>query len=259
MNKKIVTQFLILTFLISVVAWGICAIFKLFGFTIDNAGWIWIIIAICAFSPTITSYVILKRNNKVKGFKDWLKNIFAFKNPIRHYLLVLILIAAIYIPQVIITGMGEAKPFYMFFLLLPVMLIGGGIEEAGWSYILRPELDKKFGFIISSIIVGIIWTAWHIPVFLPQGRIESLSSFGLFAIDTLGQSFALGAIVRITKNVFIPVLFHTLINAVSVTFFTYADSLFGTSLSTLATILSAGLIITVSIMVVIIHEKVQVS
>jgi len=259
MNKKIVVQFLTLTFLIAIVSWGICAAFGLLGFTATsitslsdttgyNAPWLYIFIALCAFSPTIASYIVLKRNNEVKGFKEWLKNVFDVKIPFRFYLFVIVLSAVYYIPQIIIKGFEDAQPFYMFFLLLPLVLIGGGIEEAGWSYVLRPELDKKFGLVLSSLIIAVIWAAWHIPVFLPQGRIESLSWFGLFTIDILGSSFALGAIIRITKSVFLCVLFHTIGNAVSSTFYGFSDSLFGTIFSTV-------LLIVVSITAVMIYEK----
>lgn len=175
MNKKIVVQFLALTFIIAIVSWGICAVFGLLGFTSNNAPWLYIFIALCAFSPTIASYMVLKRNNEVKGFKEWLKNVFDVKIPFHFYLLVIVLSAVYYIPQIMINGFEEVQPFYMFFILLPIVLIGGGIEEAGWSYVLRPKLDKKFGLILSSLIIAVIWAAWHIPVFLPQGRIESLS------------------------------------------------------------------------------------
>jgi len=63
MNKKTITQFIALTFLIAIVSWGICAVFGLFGFTVnvisvyevigENAYWLYIFIALCAFSPTI--------------------------------------------------------------------------------------------------------------------------------------------------------------------------------------------------------------
>ena len=42
-------------------------------------------------------------------------------------------------------------PFYMLFLSLPGNLFIGGLEEAGWTYVLQPRLDKKYDFIISSI------------------------------------------------------------------------------------------------------------
>ena len=214
MNKGIVTRFTALTFLIVLIAWGICAVFGLFGFTLENAAWLWASIVLYGLSPDIASYYVLKKNNRVKGFKEWLKNIFAVKSPLCFYLLVVTLIIAQYVPKVIISGVDEMMPFYMFFALLPVALIGGGLEEAGWSYVLRPELDKKFGFAVSSSIVAVIWTVWHIPILLLEGRLESLSWLGLFAIGLLGESFALGAIVRITKNIFLCILFHTLGNVV---------------------------------------------
>ena len=174
MNNKIVIQFTALTFIIAFAMWGFCEVFGLFGYTIENAAWLWVFIALCALSPTIASYIVLKRNNRVKSFKEWLKNCFAFKTSFRNYILVLILLIVYYVPQAIFTGWDKGQPFYMFFILIPLVLMAGGIEEIGWSYVLRPELDKKYGLIVSSLVIGVIWAVWHIPVFVPQGRLESL-------------------------------------------------------------------------------------
>jgi len=247
MNRKIVTQFLVLTFSIAVLTWGICAVFGLFGFAVENALWLYTFIAICAFSPTIASYIVLIKNNEVKNFKEWAKNIFAFKSPLRFYLLVLLFCIIDKAPKIIVSGLAEVQPLYMFFGFIPLALVFGGIEEVGWSYVLRPELDKKFGLVISSIIVAVIWAAWHIPVFLPQGRVESIPWFLLFSIDILGMSFALGAIIKITKSVFLCVLFHTLTNAVSMTFSTN-DTLLGS-------VLTACLFIIVSLLAVFIYGR----
>ncbi len=157
MNKRIVAQFIGLTFAIALLTWGICAAFELMELTLENAPWLYLFVAVCAFSPTISSYVVLKRNGEVKSFKEWLKNVFAFKSRRWFYLLPVLFVAVYYIPSAATTGLSEAKPFYMFFVMLPVVLIGGGIEEAGWSYVLRPQLDKRFGLTISSLITGIIW------------------------------------------------------------------------------------------------------
>ena len=37
------------------------------------------------FSPTIASYISLRRNNKVKNFKEWFKKIFDIKHNIWTY------------------------------------------------------------------------------------------------------------------------------------------------------------------------------
>lgn len=248
MNKKVVLRFIALTFIIALAACVICLSFGLLDITVENAPWLYIFVILCAFSPTIASYIILKKNNEIKDIKEWLKNVFAFRGSLRFYLFVIMLVIVNAVPKVLVLGLGEAQPFYMFFALLPATLVFGGIEEAGWSYVLRPELDKKFGFVVSSLIVSVIWAVWHILVFLPQGRILSLSWFALFTISCVGESFALGSIMRITKNVFLCVLFHTLCNAVLGTLFENSENLVGN-------ILSAGLLVTTSIISVYVYEK----
>ena len=88
---------------------------------------------------------------------------------------------------------------------------------------------------------------WHILVFLPQGRIESIQWFGLFTFDCLGLSFTLGAIIRITENVFLCVLFHTLTNI--------GSAMFGTNETLLGSVLLACMLIIVSFTAVLVHKK----
>ena len=73
MNKKLVKEFLIITFVIMLIFWGGCALIsQIFNLTINNI-FLRIMHIIGGFSPTIASYISLKRNNKVKNLKEWLK------------------------------------------------------------------------------------------------------------------------------------------------------------------------------------------
>jgi membrane protease YdiL (CAAX protease family) len=214
-SQKVTWQFIILTFSIAVLSWAICEMSGLFGLTIEDAPWLYVFVAIAGLSPTIASYVILKRNGAVKGLRGWLHTVFDVRSPLKFYLFVFVLIAVKLIAQIVVSGVGGIQSFSMIFVLLPATLLFGGLEEAGWRYILQPSWDKRYGFIGATVLVAIIWTLWHIPVFLPQGRIESVAWLGLFAIQILGESFALGAIIKITNNVFLAVLFHWMTNLIS--------------------------------------------
>ena len=214
MNKKLVFQYLLLTFSIVLFSWGLLVVLGHLGFSVNNHFWLYVPYILGGLSPTIASYIVLKKNNEITGIKEWIKNLFRIKTSIKFYIFTILLYSIIPIMFLLIPpGVERIEPLYMFFAFLPIMVIGGGLEEAGWRYILQPELDKKFGFILSSIIVAPIWALWHLPLFFIQGVGQYGTSFGIFTIGVIGLTFVLGAIRKITGSVFLCILFHSMVNA----------------------------------------------
>ena len=76
----------------------------------------------------------------------------------------------------------NGAPIYAIVFMIPMMLLGGGLEEAGWRYILQPELEKKYNFIISTLSVSIIWWLWHLPLFYIQGVAQNELNYFAFGI-----------------------------------------------------------------------------
>jgi len=252
MNKKIVFQFTALTLGITLLTWGGAAVLGQLGITFDNHPWMWGLFVIGGLSPTYVSYIVLKRNGEVSGFKEWLKNVFHFNAKLSHYLLVILFVALFFGTHIAVSGLAEMQPIYMFFVMLPMMLIGGGLEEAGWRYILQPELDKKYGFFISSAITGIIWWAWHIPLFfIPGTGQHDYINFWMFAVMIIGGTFFYGAIVRVAGKavVFLSILAHTLFNSAFNTFVFYE--------TWAGAIAAFAVMICVSSVIVLVHKRRQ--
>jgi membrane protease YdiL (CAAX protease family) len=250
-RKNIGLHFLALTFAMAVISSGIMLAFGAFGFTLDNAPWLWAFFLVLGWSPTTASYIALKKSKQVSGFKDWLRHVFAFRAPLRYYLMVILFVAVYEIPQIVFTGFGDVKAWYVIFALIPLCFVGGGLEEAGWSYVLRPLMEKKFGYIRTALLFTPIWVLWHIPVYLPQGGVTDISSgrwLALFAIMCLGQAFGLGAVMPRTKNVWLCVMYHTLFNISSGMIYEYSDSIPGN-------VLASSLLMVVSIAAVYLHDK----
>ena len=66
-----------------------------------------------------------------------------------------------------------------------IAITGATGEELGWRGFLLPRLQQRFNALISSLIVGVIWAIWHLPLW-------SLPGYGWDAIPY--WAFALGAI-----------------------------------------------------------------
>ena len=213
--SKLSKEYLLYTFSIMLVCWGICLVCSLNHISINNNYLLYIPYVLGGLSPTIASYISLKKNNKIKSFKEWINNVFDFKHSIFSYLMVVILGVLHILPQCFISGFEKGAPLFAIIVMIPAMLFGGGLEEAGWRYILQPELEKKYKFILSTIIVSIIWWLWHLPLFYIQGVSQYGQNYFAFGINVLGLSFALASIRKNTNSVWLCVLFHCIVNSLS--------------------------------------------
>ena len=251
MNKKLVREFLIITFVIMLVFWGGCALIsQIFDLTVNNI-FLRIMHMIGGFSPTIASYVSLKRNNVVTGFKEWLKKAFDIKHNILVYVLVIVYAAIYYVIGCAINGFEVGAPIFMLIILIPMMLFGGGNEEVGWRMILQPELEKKFKFHLATIFTAVIWWLWHLPIFFIKGTANYTMNYFMFGIMCLMLSYALATIRKVSKGVFPCILTHCLINGLSETLvFNY---------SWLSCCISLVVTIIVSIIILNINKKFQKS
>ena len=179
--------------------------------------------SIYILSPAIASYIILRRNRKVSGLGEWLKVVFFARGRPVAYLLVVSALVMYFSLHLLVSGPSvHALPWFMFVLSLPGNLIIGGMEEAGWMTALQPELDRRWGFVVSSLVVGIIWLLWHIPLFfIPGTNHESgLIDFWMFAVQIMAFRFLYGALFTVSRRnaVFLCILCHTMFNAASFTF-----------------------------------------
>lgn len=245
MNKKLVKEFLMITFAIMIVFWGGCALIsQIFNLTVNNI-FLRIMHIIGEFSPTIASYISLKRNNQIKSFKEWLKKIFDIKHNIWTYALVILFVLIYHVLGCAINEFEFGAPIFMIIVILPMMLFGGGNEEVGWRMILQPELEKKFGFNLATIITGITWWLWHFPIFFIKGTSNADMNYFLFGIMCLTLSYVLATIRKISNGVFPCILTHCLINGFSAIFI-FNFSLLSCCVSLVATIVTSWIILNIN-------------
>ncbi|MGW9403691.1 CPBP family glutamic-type intramembrane protease [Arthrobacter sp. NPDC055585] len=227
-DSRIAWQFTALTFLIAYGFAGALVIAGRFGYEVNNVVTSFpeflanVPFSIYILSPAIASYIVLRRSGKVSGVREWLRIIFFAKGRPAGFLLVLSALVLYFLLHLLVSGPSSyALPWLMFFMSLPGNLIIGGMEEAGWMTALQPQLQRRWGFLISSLVVGAIWLVWHLPLFfIPGTNHESgVINFWMFAVQIMAFRFLYGAVLSVSPQnaVFLCVLFHTMFNAASFT------------------------------------------
>ena len=100
----------------------------------------------------------------------------------------------------------EILPSFIFIFLF----IGLG-EETGWRGFALPELQKRFSPLIASFILGVIWAAWHIPLF---GVEFSGPIIPAFLLSVMAASVLSAWLFNHSKGSLLPQpLFHAAVNA----------------------------------------------
>lgn len=216
--KSKTVKFLSLTFCISWLCWGSIIIANQFELLTYGTFLSMVLFIIGGNGAPISSYILLKKWGEVDGFKSFLKRHFAFKASISHYVLILFYLAIHFIIPILLASTNREIPIYYGILLIPMNIIGGGLEEIGWRGILQPYLETFISFFKATIIVSIIWTIWHLPLWFIVGTYQSTISFLMFGVAVVGMSFTLAGIRKITNNIFLCILFHSCINSFSAVF-----------------------------------------
>lgn len=97
--------------------------------------------------------------------------------------------------------------------LISMMLIGGGQEEIGWRGYALPRLEKQLGIWKGNIVLGLIWSIWHLPLWFISGNNQVYMNFGVFALGAIGLSFFMSWHMKISKNKpFSAIFSHGLLN-----------------------------------------------
>ena len=83
-------------------------------------------------------------------------------------------------------------------------------EEFGWRFYLQPLLQKKFGMVQGTLLLGLAWGIWHLPLNLffysaPGSGLMSLVN-QLFVCVSYGIFFSFA--YNYSKSIWTPVLIH---------------------------------------------------
>lgn len=146
-------------------------------------------------SPGLAALVLRANEDGVDGLRTVLGCLTAWRFGRRWWAVTLALPPLFYVAvDAVYIGLGrafspepvrllvEAGPAIVFILL--VFLVLAFAEEIGWRGYLLPRLQARMGALTASLLLGVIWFGWHVPLLLQGGPPDwSIPLRGLFIIS----------------------------------------------------------------------------
>lgn len=212
--------FLGFTFLLTWIVWGLLAYLTHAGITGFQSGIGLPLYILGGSSPTIMAYVAVALTKKEGSIKEFNARVFSFKHGLVYYLFAILIpvvlgaggLAAAYL----LTGGSQnfrVEPFFLFIPFFLSSIIFGGIEELGWRGILQHELGQKLNLFKTNLIIGLVWSLWHLPLFFIVGSSHQGNSFLFFALAGFGFSAFMTWLYAKTQSIMLCVFLHASINA----------------------------------------------
>ncbi len=182
--------------------------------------------------PMVTGILFTYLTRDKEGRSDYWKRIIDFKRiPFRWYLVILLFVPILNILAAlldVITGgsggtLGEAaqnfvsSPLSIVWSILFASLIPF-IEELGWRGYVLDRLQDRSSALVSSLILGVVWSLWHLPMFFIEGSYQAglgvgTLEFWLFIIGVVPLSLVFSWIYNNTnRSTLAVILFHAMVN-----------------------------------------------
>lgn len=214
------TKYVLSTYFVSWFIWVILAFLSIYkGFKFGELGFM-ILFVLGGLGPFYTALIINYRLKDKQEFKAFIKKIFMWKvNPLWYLVIFFVPFILFSIPWLKYSLLcGNTVPLFrqkviIIFLLIPMNILLGGLEEVGWRGILLPELTKKFSKILATIITSIIWSMWHLPLWFIKSSPQENMNIVFFIILGLCFSFLLTIIYTKTESIFLCIILHSIFNS----------------------------------------------
>ena len=219
--EKALLSYFLLSFLFSWAAW-LPAVLASFGLLVLPFPTM-VLNILGAFGPLFAAVLLTVRREGWPGVKRLIASGFNLRLKVVWWLLILLLPfaltgLAVWINITLNQYQMDKTLINQPWMILPTFFImfffGGSFqEEFGWRGYALPRLLQRFNPAMASLILGVIWGVWHLPLFYISDTGQSFMPFGMFIL--MATSFSIlftWVYLKTERNLFSALLLHTAIN-----------------------------------------------
>jgi hypothetical protein len=157
--------------------------------------WAIALFLIGGFVPSLLAIFLTWKKEGVSGLRLLGRRIIQFKLGWRWYVFTFLIVIAGTAGQLTINKLiGNTFNGILFLTqlgnFLPLLILGPLSEEIGWRGYALGRLQTRWNALTSSLIVGLVWALWHLPLFMMVGTSQhewGLPFFG-FLVGLMANS-----------------------------------------------------------------------
>jgi membrane protease YdiL (CAAX protease family) len=156
------------------------------------------VVMVGSFGPAVAGALLTKAQGR--SLRAWISEMVTFRIGARWWLVALGLPVAVAAVSAVafafefgnldLSLLPNRVARWLFGLLF-ISLVGGGNEEPGWRGYALPHLQRDYGALTASLVIGAVWAVWHLPLYYLPGGMYAGKSFALFAPMVLAFSVVL--------------------------------------------------------------------
>lgn len=215
MRSRDLIAFFAITFLI---AWGILGLYIVAAEPM--AGWFGDLSGehplfyLAVYAPAISALVLIFYRHGTDGLKRYLSRLLLWQASIYWYLFLFLAVPLVFYGSALFKqGMLDAMfPFTSlpaYFVALFMMAIKGPVEEIGWRGFALPILQRHMTPIWAALLLGVVWSVWHLPAFMLSGTPQSAWAMTPFLVGTVALSIIVTPLFNHSRgSILLPALFH---------------------------------------------------
>jgi len=179
---------------------------------------------VAGFGPSLAGFAVVAFFSSPAGLRDWARRCLNWRVGWRWFVLAFLAPPAVMVCALAIHAalVGEL-PAWPASGHIPlaianfgfVLLIGGPLgEEFGWRGYLMPAISANLNWRAASLVIGVVWGLWHLPLFYMADTAQSQMAIPVFMLNILAGSVMFGWLFERTLGSVLPALvLHTSLNA----------------------------------------------
>lgn len=172
------------------------------------------------FAPALTALGVTARDEGRRGVGALLRRMFHCQVGWRWYLLAVAYMPAVKLSVALVyrlmTGAWPRFGTDSWSIIVLAIIISTPVqagEEIGWRGYALPRLAGRFGFARASLLLGLIWACWHLPLFFLPGADKYGQSFPIWTLQVVALSVALTWLYAGTDgSLLLTMLMHSAVN-----------------------------------------------